>query len=256
LTIASNLQYHNFTMWLYPVIAVIIVSLLSLIGAVFMIFKRPVLSKFMSPLLALSSGVLLGSAFFDLIPESMELIPDHALTLVIVGIITFFSLEKLLQWHHHTEGDHHHDEKTPGYLSLLGDGIHNFIDGIMIGGAFLVSVPLGITVTIAVIAHEIPHELADFTILLHSGFSNTKALWYNFLSATTSIVGALLVLWVGTIANSIIPLLVPFGAGNFLYIAMSDLIPELHQRRSRKTAILQIILLSLGASLIYFMPAE
>jgi len=243
-------------MWLHSLLAVTLVSLISLLGAALLLLNRQAVNRLMSPLLAFSSGVLLGSAFFDLIPESIELIPHEALTLVVVGIIMFFTLEKLLQWHHHTEGDHAGENKTTGYLSLIGDGIHNFIDGVMIGSAFLVSVPLGITVTIAVIAHEIPHELADFTILLHSGFSNTKALLYNFLSAATAILGTILVLWVSTVAHSIIPYLIPFGAGNFLYIAMSDLIPELHRQRSRTSSAAQIIILILGASVIYLLPAE
>lgn len=235
-------------------IAVTIVSFLSLIGAVFLIFKRDAVNRIMSPLLAFSSGVLLGSAFFDLVPESLVLIPDNAFALIVAGIITFFSLEKLMQWHHHVEGDHAEVGKVAAYLSLLGDGLHNFIDGVIIGGAFLISLPLGVTVTVAVIAHEIPHELADFTILLNAGFSNSKALFYNFLSATTAIFGTLLVLWVSTTAHSVIPYLVPFGAGNFLYIAMSDLIPELHRPRSRKSSILQIIMLILGAMAIHALP--
>jgi zinc and cadmium transporter len=243
-------------MWISALIAVSIVSLLSLVGAAFMIFKRPLLTRLMSPLLAISSGVLLGSTFFDLIPESIELLPDYAFLLVITGIISFFALEKLLDWHHHTEGDHPGESKATGYLSLVGDGIHNFIDGIMIGGAFLISVPLGITVTIAVIAHEIPHELADFTILLHSGFSNAKALWYNFLSATTAILGTIIALWLGSIADTIVPFLIPFAAGNFLYIAMSDLLPELHKKHSRFSSLIQVSLLIVGVLFIFFLPKE
>jgi len=206
-------------MALYALIAVTFVSLLSLLGALFLVMRRSTVMRIMSPLLALSSGVLLGSALFDLLPEGLELLPDQALIMVAAGIVAFFTLEKLLRWHHHVEGDHPEEQKgakTVGYLSLLGDGIHNFIDGVIIAGSFLVSVPLGISVTLAVVAHEIPHELADFVILLHSGFSNRKALWYNFLSATTAIAGALTVLAVSAVEHSLIPYLVPFGAGNFL----------------------------------------
>lgn len=236
--------------------AVIIVSLLSLFGAILLLFNRAWVSRMMSPLLAFSSGVLLGSAFFDLIPESIELLPDNALVFMVAGIIAFFSLEKLLQWHHHTDGDHHETGTVAAYLSLVGDGLHNFIDGVIIGAAFLVSPHLGVTVTLAVIAHEIPHELADFTILLNGGFSNRKALLYNFLSASTAIAGTILVLWLSTITQSIIPYMVPFAAGNFLYIAMSDLIPELHRKRTRVSSIIQILLLVLGATVIYMLPAE
>lgn len=243
-------------MWIPALFAVTCVSFLSLIGAAFLLFQRPILTRIMPTLLAFSSGVLLGSAFFDLIPESTELLSDHSYLFVVAGIVSFFALEKLMQWHHHTDGDHPEDTKTPGYLSLIGDAIHNFVDGVIIGGAFLASPALGVTATIAVIAHEIPHELADFTILLHSGFSNTKALWYNFLSAATAILGTLLVLSVSTAAHSIIPYLIPFGAGNFLYIAMSDLIPQLHQKGSWRSTLTHIVVLILGATVIYFLASE
>lgn len=238
------------------IIAVIFVSLLSLLGVVFLALSRTLLTKIISPLLAISSGVLLGSAFFDLLPESLKLMPDNTFLFVMTGIISFFTLEKLLQWHHHTEGDHAGPTKTVGYLSIIGDGIHNFIDGVIMGGAFLVSIPLGISVTIAVIAHEIPHELADFTILLHSGFTTKKALLFNFLSATTAIAGTLLVLGISSFGDSFIPYLVPFAAGNFLYIAMSDLIPELHHPRSPKASLVQIAAIILGTALVYFLPGE
>lgn len=240
-------------MYLYAIASVIFVSLLSLLGAVFLVVKRTWLIRIMSPLLALSSGVLLGSTFFDLIPESLELVPDQAMIFILFGIVSFFSLEKLLEWHHHVEGDHPGESKSVGYLSLIGDGIHNFVDGTIIAAAFLVSAPLGISATIAVIAHEIPHELADFTILLHSGFSSTKALFFNFLSATTAIAGAILVLTISKTTQTLVPHLVPFAAGNFLYIAMSDLIPELHRRRSRLYSIVHIIALVFGVTSIYLL---
>ena len=241
-------------MVIYALSAVFFVSLLSLLGAVFLLFNRKILTRALSPLLAISSGVLLGSTFFDLLPESLELAQDSSYVLIISGIIAFFSLEKLLQWHHHVEGDHPGKEKTVGYLSLIGDGIHNFVDGVIIGGAFLVSLPLGISVTLAVVAHEIPHELADFTILLHSGFSSRKALLFNFLSAATAIIGTLLVLSLSTLAEIFIPYLVPFAAGNFLYIAMSDLIPELHRPHTRVASLYQIAALIVGSAFIYFLP--
>jgi len=237
-------------------VAVTIVSLISLTGVIFLTISRTILAQVMSPLLAISSGVLLGSAFFDLIPESLKLLPDNALLFMACGIVAFFTLEKLLQWHHHVEGDHPGEEKPMAYLSLVGDGIHNFIDGVIIGGAFLVSVPLGISVTIAVVAHEIPHELADFAILIHGGFSNRKALFYNFLSAFTAILGTTLVMGISTVQHSFVPYLISFGAGNFLYIAMSDLIPELHKPRSKVTSVIQIVALVIGMTVMYYLPGE
>lgn len=242
--------------YVFAIVAVSIVSLLSLLGAGLLVFGRIHLNKIMSPLIAISSGVLLGSTFFDLIPESIEHLPDHAFIVILSGIIVFFSLEKLLNWHHHIDGDHAGESKVAGHLSLIGDGIHNFIDGVVIGGAFLVSIPLGISVTTAVIAHEIPHELADFTILLHSGFSNKKALLYNFLSAATAILGTLLVLAMDSFAHAIVPYLIPFAAGNFLYIAMSDLIPELHHKNTKLISIIQIVALVSGVLMVKMLPGH
>lgn len=236
--------------------AVIIVSLLSLLGVVLLSFKRSLLTKIMPVLLAVSSGVLLGSTFTDLIPESVEQLQDTAYLYILIGIITFFSIEKMLNWHHHIDGDHAGESKSAGYLSLFGDAIHNFTDGIIIGGAFLVSIPLGISVSLAVIAHEIPHELADFTILLHSGFSNQKAIIFNFLSATTAILGTIMVIQIASFAETVIPYLIPFAAGNFLYIAMSDLIPELHKSRSKVSSIVQITSIICGAYIITLLPGH
>jgi zinc and cadmium transporter len=243
-------------MYASALIAVTIVSLLSLLGAIFIVTKRTLVTRLMSLLLALSSGVLLGSAFFDLIPESQKRIPDMALPLVVIGIVSFFTIEKLMHWHHHIDGDGDHpgETKPMGYLTLFGDGIHNFIDGVIIGDAFLISVPLGISVTIAVIAHEIPHELSDFAILIHSGFSNKKALLFNFLSATTAILGTILILSAASFSHSFVPFLVPFGAGNFLYIALSDLVPELHKPHPQIISLIQIAAIIAGAMLIYVLP--
>lgn len=241
---------------IYAFIAVLFVSAISLVGVMLLLLKRPVLSRIMPLLLAVSSGVMLGNTFFDLIPESVEHLSQSAYLYILAGIIVFFSVEKMLNWHHHTEGDHPGETKSAGYLSLIGDAIHNFIDGVLIGGAFIVSIPLGITVAVAVTAHEIPHELADFTILIHCGFSNRKALFYNFLSASTAIAGTCVVILFAAVEKSFVPYLIPFAAGNFLYIAMSDLIPELHKSRSRMSSIIQIFALIAGAVAISLLPGH
>ncbi len=228
---------------IYALISVIFVSLLSLLGAVFLVFQRELVHKFITFTLAFSSGVMLGSVFFDLLPESLGMLPEQTFPLTLLGIICFFALEKLLRWHHHVPGDHREEEEAVAYLSLIGDGIHNFVDGVIIGAAYLVSIPIGVTTTLAVIAHEIPHEMSDFTILIHGGFPTAKALWYNLLSALTAVVGALFVLIVTTVFGDLVALLVPFAAGNFLYIASSDLIPELQKKRELPTSVAQILLL-------------
>lgn len=230
----------------YALISTTIVSLLSLLGALFLLLKKHTFEKLITLTLALSSGVLLGSAFLDLLPESLHLLPNLAFPLTLLGIIFFFSLEKLITWHHHVEGDHHNEEKAVAYLSLIGDGIHNFGDGAIIGAAFLISTPIGITTTLAVFAHEIPHELSDFTILIHGGFSYGKALWFNFLSALTAVAGTIIVLSLAWVFIELNQYLLPFAAGNFIYIAASDLIPELHKKSRLGSSLLQVMLLTLG----------
>lgn len=234
----------------YALLSVLFVSLLSLLGAVLISIQRKILDQIITYTLAFSSGVLLGSTFFELLPESAALFPDGVFVWTLVGFISFFTLEKLIQWHHHIEGRHIHKEKPLAYLTLIGDGVHNFVDGAVIAGAYLVSVPLGITTTLAVIAHEIPHELSDFMILLHGGLSSTKALLYNFASATTAILGAILVLMISEQFTTLEQYLVPLAAGNFLYIAASDLIPELLTKRHGRTSIIQVAAMLVGISIV------
>ncbi len=237
----------------YTLISVGIVSLLSLIGAFLFLTGDAVIGPLITYSLAVSSGVILGSVFFDVLPESIALFPDGALGVTLGGFIGFFTLEKLLSWHHHTQGDHHeedHDEKPVALLTLLGDGIHNFVDGVVIASGYLASIPIGISTTIAVIAHEIPHEMSDFMVLLHAGLPKPKALLYNFFSALTAVAGASLVLFFSLRVESLGRYLLPFAAGNFLYIAASDLIPELLKKRRLIVSIVQIVLLLTGVIII------
>lgn len=225
----------------YALLAVIIVSLLSLLGAVFIVFQRKILDSITTYLLAFSSGILLGTVFYDLLPEGYEGLHEHVYTWVIVGLVAFFVLEKFIHWHSHVESNEH-----VAYLSLAGDGIHNFLDGAIIGVTFLTSVPLGVVTTIAVIAHEIPHELGDFFLLMYGGFTTKKALWYNFLSALTAVVGTIVVFIFSRDILAVSPYLIGFAAGNFLYIAASDLIPELHEKRNIYVSVIQTVCLMMG----------
>lgn len=234
----------------WSLVSVIIVSLLSLLGAVFITLKRDMISKIITYTLALSSGVLLGSTFFELLPEGVLHNPNGVFLWALIGFVSFFCIEKLIHWHHHVEGRHEHDEKPMAYLTLIGDSIHNFADGAVIAASYMVSIPLGVTTTIAIIAHEIPHELSDFLILIHGGFSNKRALQFNFLSATTAIAGTVIVLFISQQFSTFDRYLVPFAAGNFLYIAASDLIPELLSHRRAKTSVAQVLLLLCGIAII------
>jgi len=235
---------------LYALLSVVFVSLLSLIGAVFLVFNRATRETFIHYTLALSSGILLGAVFFDLIPESYSAIGEQTYVWVIVGMVSFFILEKVIHWTHHVEGDDC-PEKPVAYLALVGDGLHNFLDGLIIGVAYIAGIPLGITTTLAVIAHEIPHELGDFSILLYGGLKPKKALLLNLLSALTAVLGTILVLLFSGTLISVSPYVIGFAAGNFLYIAASDLIPELHTKQTVTASVLQTVFIISGASIMY-----
>lgn len=229
----------------YALLAVTIVSLLSLLGAVFISLQRKFLDSITTYLLALSSGILLGTVFYDLVPEGYNEIQIEVYTWLIVGIVVFFILEKFIHWHSHVEGEAKNKTHV-AYLTLISDATHNFLDGTIIGVTFLTSIPLGIVTTIAVIAHEIPHELSDFFLLTYGGLSNKKALWYNFLSGLTSILGTVVIFMFSRSLIGYFPYLIGFAAGNLLYIAASDLIPELHEKQNVRVSFFQTILLIAG----------
>ncbi len=224
------------------------VSLVSLVGVFTLGLKEEILKKYIFVFISLAVGALLGDAFIHLIPEAIENSPHTTLTgtLIILGIIIFFILEKFLHWHHHGE-DKNDDHIHPvGKLVLFSDGVHNFIDGVIIGASFLVSIPTGVATTIAVIMHEIPQEIGDFAVLLHSGYSKSRALWLNFISALVSALGLFTVLMLSQIQEAISLYFIPIAAGGFIYIALTDLIPELQKTKNLKHSGLQILAVLLG----------
>lgn len=237
------------TVWIFTLASVILVSLISLFGLITLSLKRDVLINIVHHLVAFAVGALLGDAFIHLIPEAFEKADKTAASfLVILGIFLFFMLENLLRWRHchsPTAANHPHPVAT---LNLVGDGVHNLIDGLVIGASYLVSLPVGIATTLAVVLHEIPQEMGDFGILINAGFSVGRAIFYNFISACLSIVGALIVLLVGSRFNQFSILLLPITAGGFIYIAASDLIPELHHKcgSNMKASIGQFFFILLG----------
>ena len=235
------------TIYLYSLLSVLIVSFISLIGLLTLSLKEGLLQKYVFVLVSLAVGALLGDAFIHLIPEAFEKInnPIFLPLAIIVGILIFFVLEKALHWHHHPGFDDH-DSHHLGYLILISDGVHNFIDGLIIAASYLVSIEVGIATTIAVILHEIPQEIGDFGVLLHSGYSKTQALWLNFVSALLALAGAAVALLLGASAAIIITWLLPFAAGGFIYIAMSDLIPELHKTKKLQYSLIQFLAIALG----------
>jgi zinc and cadmium transporter len=226
------------------------VSLVSFIGVFFIGLKEAVLGKILMALVGFASGSLIGAVFFDLIPEAAE--SGQAIWLyVVAGILIFFVMEKFLYWRHCHEGKC--EVHNFAYLNIIGDGTHNFIDGMLIAAGFLTSASLGYTTTLAVMFHEIPQELGDYGVLLYGGFGTKKALAYNFLSAVTAVAGALVTYFLveGSKIQILAELLVPFAAGGFIYIATTDLMPELHKKTQAKDSVIQLMALLLGIALMF-----
>ncbi|MBI4981469.1 ZIP family metal transporter [Candidatus Woesearchaeota archaeon] len=216
---------------LYTIISVILVSLVSLIGVVSLFFKQEKLNRILTLLVSLSAGSLLGGAFFHLLPEVVEQkgFPLAVPLSIIGGILLFFAVEKFIHWrhcHYSTTDSHPHHLAL---MNLVGDAVHNFLDGMIIAASYLASIPAGIATTIAVLVHEVPQEIGDFGVLLYSGWSKSKALMFNFFSALIAVVGAVVGLILGTSSESFVALILPLAAGGFIYIAGTDLMPELHK---------------------------
>lgn len=227
-----------------------VVSLISLLGIISLLFKETVLNKILLFLISFSAGALIGGAFLHLIPEAAEKSSHSQVYLfVIVGFVLFFIMEHYLHWRHcHKEKcDIHHFT----YLNLIGDGIHNFVDGLIIGSAFIVNIHFGLATSFAIIMHEIPQELGDFGVLIYGGFNKQKALFYNFLSALTAVAGTVIGYLLAGRSDAFLRFLMPAAAGGFIYIASCDLIPELHKQKDIKKATLSLAVFILGVAFMY-----
>lgn len=243
-------------MLLSIVLATLLVSLVSLVG-ILVIFKRDN-TNFLKALISISAGALLSVAFLDMLPEAVEAgsWEIHSIFMtVLVSIVFFFLLERAFHWHHCHCQVHGKPEtrnkKNLAIINLVGDGIHNFVDGALIASTFLLDFHAGVLVTIAVILHEIPQEISDFGVLLYAGLSKAKAIWYNLLTALIAVLGALVFYYFGTSVENIIPLVIAFAAGNFIYLSTADLIPELHHENDRKQIVYHSIWLVVGVVLMY-----
>lgn len=234
------------TIYLYTFVSVAIVSLISLVGVFTLLLKENLLKKYVFVFMSVAVGALLGDAFIHLIPEALTDSSNVTITssLIIFGIFIFFILEKFMHWHHHGEDKDEQGIHPVGKLIVLSDGVHNFIDGVIIAASFMVSIPIGIATTIAVVLHEIPQEIGDLAVLLHSGYSKKKALLLNFLSALTAILGALILFLLGDISTWFVPI----AAGGFIYIAIADLIPELHKTKEVKHSLVQLLAIAIGVA--------
>jgi len=234
--------------WLYSFVSVFIVSLISLVGILTFPLRRETLRSVLLYLVSFSAGGLFGDAFIHLIPEAVEEggFGLNTSLYILYGIIFSFIVEKFLQWRHchiPTSGEHPHPF---AYMNLFGDAVHNFIDGLIIAGSYIVSPSLGVATTLAVVFHEIPQEIGDFGVLIYGGFKKSRALLFNFLSAVTAIFGAFTSLGLSLYMKDFILFLVPFAAGQFIYIAGSDLIPELQKESEPYKSTLQLSAFVLG----------
>lgn len=234
--------------WFYSFAGVLAVSLVSLIGILTLSIHTEKLKKVLLYLVSFSAGGLLGDVFFHLLPE---LVKEGRFTIttslmVLGGIMFCFILEKFIVWHHcHEVGCADHPQRL-AWMNIFGDLVHNFIDGLIIAAGFLVSAKVGIATTLAVILHEIPQEIGDFGVLLHAGFSKIKALIVNFITALSSFLGAVLALSLSSYSETAADYLIPFAAGNFIYIACVDLIPELHKTPELKKSFFQLVTFIFG----------
>lgn len=230
------------------ILSTFLISLIALIGIFTLVLKEKLLDKIVLFLVSLSAGALMGGAFLHLLPESIEKIGNNiCFFFVLIGFGFFFFVEKILHWRHC------HKEKCPvhtfAYINLFGDAVHNFIDGLIIAAGFITDLNLGVVTTFAIALHEIPQEIGDFGVLIYGGFNKKRALFWNFLCAITAIIGGIIGYILSRSIESSIMLLLPFAAGGFLYIAASDLIPEIRREASLKRSMISFGVFVLGVLL-------
>ncbi len=243
-----------------------------LAASVFLLIPEPWRSRMLPHSVSFAIGALLGAAFLGLLPHAINSEPrvdahDLGLT-VLLGMLSFFILEKMVIWRHchstHCEAHDPHDPDAPpnqhshndehkaaGSLILIGDGLHNLVDGVLIAAAFMTDIHLGVVTSLAVATHEIPQEIGDFAVLLNNGFSRAKALWYNVLVSLTTVVGALLAYYSLAGMTQILPYILAIAAASFIYIAVADLIPGLHKRTQLSATVQQVVLIAAGVLIIY-----
>jgi zinc and cadmium transporter len=239
----------------------------ALAAALFLVLSESLRNHALPHLVSFATGTLLGAAFLGLLPHalaSLDSSDTHVIPLaVLLGLLVFFLLEKLVLWRHcHTDPcevhapeapDGHGHKRSTGTMVLIGDGLHNFLDGILIAGAFLTDIHLGVVTSLAVAAHEIPQEVGDFAVLLHSGFSRSSAFFFNILASLTTVVGGVLAYVALQQVEALLPYVLAVAASSFIYIAVADLIPTLHQRAEGRATIQQMLLIAAGILIIYAM---
>ena len=247
----------NGTEIFYTLASVVLVSLFSLVGIVLLLLKERILSYVVILLVSFSSGSLFGDAFIHLLPETVA---EHGFTVavsifVLCGIAGSFVVEKIIHWRHVHYPDQAEIEAF-AYMNLLGDAVHNLLDGVVIAAAYAVDIRVGVATTIAILFHEIPQEMGDFGVLIHGGVSRKRALFFNFVTALTALAGAVVTILLINFVNQVIVFLIPFSAGTFIYIAGSALIPQLHKEKAVRNSLLQLLFFSLGIAIMVFLRLE
>jgi len=241
-------------MLLYSLLAALLVSLISFVGIFTLSMKKDLLDRLLVLMIGFAVGSLLGVAFFEMIPETIEKFGQESIFIyVMLGFVAFFFMERYFFWRHCHEGVC--EVHAMSYLNILGDAIHNFTDGVVISVAFLADFNLGVATTVAIIFHEIPQEIGDFAIMVYGGFSRGKALWFNFLCGLTSVFGVLLGYFLAGAISNFSAFLIPFSAGGFIYIAASDLIPELHRQKNTKRANLSLVSFVVGLIFMWYISS-
>ncbi|MBU4370086.1 ZIP family metal transporter, partial [Patescibacteria group bacterium] len=237
---------------LYIIIAGLLITCCVWFAILFLYFRKETLKKITLFLISLSAGALMGGAFLHLLPEASSQIPiDRLFTITLVAFIFFFFMEKILYWRHCHKG--HCEIHTFGYMNLFGDSLHNFIDGLVIAGAFLINIKLGMVTTLAIALHEIPQEIGDFGVLIHAGFKKKQALIINYLIALTVVLGGIVGYFLSFHLENIIPYLLPFAAGGFIYISASDLMPEIRKEPKLTRSISSFVIFVLGLLIMYLL---
>lgn len=241
-----------FWVWVRSLASVAVVSLLSLVGIFTFMLRRELSKRSLLYLVSFSVGGLLGGAFIHLIPEAFEAngVNPSVSIYILTGILSSYVIEMFLRWRHchiPTSDEHPH---SFAYMNLIGDGIHNMVDGMLIGGSYLVSAHLGLVTTLAICLHELPQEIGDFGVLLYAGFERRRALLYNFLTALTAFIGVFIAITLNHYVANLTEFLIPFAAGNFIYIAGSDLVPELQDQKEFGQSLIQLVAMILGILLL------
>lgn len=229
-------------------VATSLISLLAWIGSLTLFLQDEILDRILLILVSLSAGTLTGGAFLHLLPKAVSrmggLSPITLFIPAIIGFCVFFALEQLIHWHHHHSTTH---EKEPfSYMILISDGLHNFIDGIVIAGSFIISTQLGIVTSLVVALHEIPQEIGDFGVLVYGGFEKFKALMLNYATALTVVLGGVSGYFLSNLLGGLTVLILPFAAGNFIYIAASGLIPEIKGCETWRKSIINFTVFVIG----------